>query len=83
MNEKGFIKIACDDGTIRVTEFYNNIDSNEFSEIFIDFVFRYIGGAFIYDDFSPCEVLFSYRDNTEEFHFESLEEMRQWYLFEI
>lgn len=83
MDKKGFIKIVCDNGEIKITEFYNSIDSCDFEEILIDFVFNHIGNSFIFENFSPCRLSFSYRYNTEEFYFESLEELKNWYLFEI
>ena len=82
MDKKGFIKIVYD-GNIRTTEFDNNIDSEDFTDMLVDFVIRYIGRAFIYGYFGECTLIFSYMDNITEHNFKSLDELKRWYLSDI
>ena len=72
--------ITARDGEVKTREWRERVSYEDFRDSLFDFIFTHIGQKFVFDDFSPCTIVWRYDGDVFLKHFDTLDALKAWYV---
>lgn len=67
-------------GEVKTRTFREAVPYEDYRDSLFDFIFTHIGQTFIFDDFSPCTIMWNYDGQVFRKHFDTLDALKAWYV---